>query len=100
MDKAVFSNVYKLKKGTNTEEFVQAYEKLIQEHIAKQAVFVSSKIMSDGDVWSDVVVFESMGALKQFEENSVQPNELALKFYSYLNINSCRTNRFTVEKTF
>ena len=100
MDKVVFSNVYKLKKGTNTEEFVQAYEALTQGFIAKQAGFVSSQIMSDDDVWSDVIVFESMDALKQFEENSAQSNELALKFYSYLNINSCRMNRFTVEKTF
>jgi len=45
--------------------------------------------MSDGDVWSDTITFETMEDLKSFEEASAQPSELALKFYSFLNINSC-----------
>lgn len=101
MSKAVFFNSYKLKKGVNTSEFVSAAEQLTTEHISKQKGYISSNLLVDGEVWADEIVFETLEDMKTFVElsNSTK-NELADKFYSFINFNSCVTRYFTVEKNF
>ena len=101
MNQAIFTNTYKLKKGITNEEFLMAFKDLIEGYISKQQGYLSSNIMNDGDdVWSDTITFKTMGDLKNFEKISQNPNELALKFYSFINLNSCKTNRFNIIKSF
>ena len=99
MSNAVFFNSYKLKKGVSIPDFLEAFERLNNEHISKMQGFVSCKLMVDGDTWSDALTFETMEDLKKFEELSANPDELALNFYSFLNMNSCKTHRFSIEKS-
>jgi len=99
MSNAVFFNTYKLKKGVSIPDFLLAFEKLNNEHVSKQKGYISWKLMMDGQTWSDAITFETMEDLKKFEELSANPDELALKFYSFLNINSCKIHRFSVEKS-
>ena len=94
MERALFSNTYKLKKSANKEDFYAAFRSLREEFVSKQSGFISWQLMVDGDVYSDVIVFETMKDLEDFEVASKEPNPLATAFYSYLNVNSCRTNRF------
>jgi hypothetical protein len=44
--------------------------------------------------------FETMDDLKAFEEVSQNPNEFALQFYSFINLNSCKGHRFSVEREY
>jgi heme-degrading monooxygenase HmoA len=105
MSNAVFFNSYKLKKGTSVPDFLIAAEKLTNEHISKQKGFISSTFLVDGEVWADYTIFETMDDLNAFLESSraaqaSDTNDLAEKFYSFLNFNSCRSHVFSAERSF
>jgi len=98
MSNVVYSNTYKLKDGASVSEFTLAIEALIKEHISKQKGYVSSRLLSNGDEWTDSVTFETMDNLNAFlEEANKGGNELANKFYSFLNFATCKTTVYTVE---
>jgi len=98
MYKAVFYNSYKLKKGVSIPDFLLAVENLNNEHISKQKGYVSFKLVNDGDTWADFTNFETMDDARKFAEGT--PNDLALKFYSFINVNSCKSHFFSVEKSY
>ena len=100
MSNAIYYVSFKLKKGASVSEFLLAAEKLNNEHISKQKGYISWKQLVDGDTWADMATFETMDDLKNFEAASRNPNEVALKFYSFINLNSCKTHRFLVEKSY
>ena len=97
---AVYYVSYKLKKGVSVPEFLLAAEKLNNEHISKQKGYISWQQLVDGDTWADVCTFETMEDLKNFENASREPSEIALAFYSFINLPSCKGHHFTVEKSY
>ena len=96
---AVYFNSYKLKKGASVTEFLLTIEKLFNEYISKKKGFISSKLLVDGDTWADFTIFETMEDSKKFA-NPTHTNDLAEKFYSFLDFNSCRSHHFSVERSF
>ena len=101
MSKAIFFNSYKLKKGVAIPEFLAIAEQLNKEHISKQSGYISSSLLVDGEIWADQTIFETLKDLEAFIQTSASSkNELAEKFYSCININSCVTRCFVVEKNF
>jgi len=101
MSDVVFSNTYKLKDGMSVPDFLLVFENLIKEHISKQQGYISCKLLADGDTWVDCVVFNTMDNLNAFLESSQSnSNELAEKFYSFLDFDTCKSNIYTVEKSF
>jgi len=101
MSKAVFYCEYKLKKNTSVEDFLAASEKLNNEYISKQNGYISWEQWNDGDVWIDVIAFETMADAKGFEEKSnANPNELAMNFYSFINLMSCKVRYYSVERSY
>ena len=100
MSKVKYSNIYKLKKSASTADFLIAFENLVNGHISKQKGFVSAEIGVDGEFWGDCIVFETMEDVKSFLEEAKTPNDLALTFYAFLNLSSCRTNIFSIEKSY
>lgn len=95
----VFFNSYKLKKGVSISGFLLAVETLNNEYISKQKGYVSFQLFDDGETWADATRFETMEDAKKFAE-ACEPNEFAEKFYSFLNLNSCKSNFFTVQKSY
>jgi len=100
MSNAIFFCSFKLKKGTSIPDFLLVSEKLNDGYISKQKGYISWKQLVDGDTWTDFITFETMEDLKNFEELSANPDELALNFYSFINMNSCKVHRFTVERRY
>lgn len=100
MPQAVFSCHYKLKKGVSIPDFLLAVETLHNKEISKKEGYVASSLMQDGDTWADTITFESMLDLQNFEDASHTPSESALAFYGFLNMNSCKVNRFSIEKSY
>jgi len=100
MPNAIYYVSYKLKKDTHEADFLLAAEKLNNEYISKQKGYISWKQLVDGDTWADFLTFETMDDLKNFEEASSNPDELALKFYSFINLPSCKGHHFSVEKSY
>ncbi|MCL2253221.1 MAG: hypothetical protein FWC09_02145 [Lachnospiraceae bacterium] len=100
MSNAVYYVSYKLKKNTITADFLLASEKLNDEHISKQKGYVSWKQLVDGETWADICTFETMDDLNNFLEVSKTPCEAALAFYSFINLPSCKSHYFSVERSY
>ena len=101
MSNAVFFNSFKLKKGASVPDFLLAVDALLNGHISKQKGFISSKLLVDGETWADYTVFETMDDLTTFLESSkTAHNDLAEKFYSFLDFNTCKTHVFSVERSY
>jgi len=99
MPNAVFYCSFKLKKGADVSDFLQAAEKLNDEYISKQRGYISWQQMSDGDTWADFIAFETMEDVKKFEAESAGAGELAQNFYSFINLNSCIVRHYSIERT-
>jgi hypothetical protein len=97
MSNVVFFNSYKLKKGVSVSDFLIAVENVNNNYISKQRGFISFKLLVDGETWADSTTFETMEDAKNFA-GACEPNEFAEKFYSFLNLNSCKSNLFSIEK--
>lgn len=100
MSNAIYYVSYKLKKGASVTEFLDSAEKLNDEFISKQAGYLSWKQAVDGETWVDMITFETMDDLDNFKKLSENPSELALQFYSTINLNSCKEHHFTVERSY
>ena len=101
MSKAIFYCEYKLKKSASVEDFLEASEKLNNEYISKQNGYISWEQWNDGAVWIDAIAFESMEDAKGFEEKSnANPNELAVAFYSFINLMSCKVRYYSVKQAY
>ena len=97
MKKTIWFISYKLIKGVREEEFLAASEVLGREYISKQKGYISWQQLRDGDTWVDVATWETLEDAKNFE-NSGGGGELAQKFYSFINLMSCKSRYYTVEK--
>ncbi|MDR0373002.1 MAG: hypothetical protein LBI79_05545 [Nitrososphaerota archaeon] len=101
MSQVVFSNIYKLKDGVSVPDFLLAVDKLIKEHVSKQSGYVSFQLLAEDDTWADSVTFETMADLNAFLDSSQNDgNELAEKFYSFLNFDTCKSNIYSVKKSY
>ena len=100
MSNAVFFCSFKLKKGVSVPDFLLASEELNNHYISKQKGYISWKQLVDGETWTDFITFETMDDLNKFEAMSANPNELAGNFFSFINLDSCKVHRFTVERSY
>ncbi|MCL2531761.1 MAG: hypothetical protein FWE40_06360 [Oscillospiraceae bacterium] len=95
MANAIFHCTFKLKKSADVAEFLQAAKTLHDEYISKLPGFISWQQLRDGDTWLDIATFDSMENMQAFA--TAEPNELALHFYSFLNMPSCVVRYYSVE---
>ena len=99
MPNAIYYVSYKLKKNSSMPDFLQAAEALNNEYMCKQKGYISWQQLRDGDTWVDLLTLETMEDAQRVS-NPTEPNELANKFYAFINLNSCKTHLFTVEKSY
>ncbi|MCL2861135.1 MAG: hypothetical protein FWE22_01845 [Firmicutes bacterium] len=98
MKNAVWTCEYKLKKNVDEIDFLAISEVLGKEYISKQKGFISWKQLKGADTWVDLLNWETMEDAKNFE-NSGGGGKLAEKFYSFINLMSCKVRCYTVKKT-
>lgn len=89
---------YKLKKGSSIEDFLLASKKCNDEVLSRQKGFISWEVLRDGDTWIDLVKWESAEDAKN-GETAGGGHPAAREFYSYINMNSCKLQLYTVEKS-
>ena len=100
MSNVVFFNTYELNKGASVPDFLAATESLVNDHVSKQKGYLSFRLLAEGDKWADYAIFETPGDLNAFLESSEHnTNELADRFYSFLNFDTCVSKIYTVEKS-
>jgi len=94
---AIFHCQFKLKKTADSAEFLAAARRLNDGYISKQPGYVGWQQLQDGDTRVDLLTFDTMENVKAFEANSnANPNELAMEFYSYINMMSCKVRYYEV----
>jgi len=89
---------FKLKEGASVEDFLEATKKLNDEYMSKQKGYISWKQLNEGDTWVDLLTFETLEDAKRIESND--PTDLALNFYSFINLPTCKVNYYSVEKSY
>jgi len=89
-EKCIYFVSYKIKKGTDMGEFFQATKALDEALASTTKGYVSWQQFTNDDECVDVLTFETMADLEAFQEASKNPDEIALKFYSYINLPSCK----------
>ena len=99
MSNAVWFISFKLKKGVSAEDFLSASEKVHDEVISKQKGHISWKQLVDGETWADLITWETMEDARN-ALTAGSGNPAAKAFYSLLNMNSCKTQIFSVEKSY
>jgi len=97
MSNVIWFISYKLKKGSSIESFLLASEKCNNEVLSKQKGFISWEVLRDGDTWIDLVKWETAEDAKNGETAGVN-NPAAREFYSFINMNSCKLQLYSVEK--
>ena len=100
MNNGIFFCTFKLKKGASVEDFLAATEKLNNEYISKQKGYISWDQLVDGDEWADVLTFETLEDVKNFEANSGNSGELAMNFYSFIDFKTCKVRYYTKKRSY
>ncbi len=99
MSKAIFYVSFKLKKDASIPDFLEATKNLNDEFMSKEKGYISWQQVHEGDTWADIITFETMEDAHRVA-NPKESNDLANKFYSYINLNSCKAHLFLVEKEY
>jgi len=99
MSNAILFISFNLVKGASVPDFLRASEKLNNEYMSKQKGYISWKQLVDGEMWVDLLTWETMDDAKKIVEGN-NTNALAEKFYSFINLESCKVHLFSVEKSY
>ena len=98
MSHAVWFISFKLKKGVSVEDFLLASEKCHNEVLSKQKGFISWEVLRNGDEWVDLVKWETMEDAENGETAGAS-HPAAHEFYAFINMSTCKIQRFSVEKS-
>lgn len=98
MSNAIWFISFHLKKNVAVEDFLLASKKCHDEVLSKQKGFISWDVLRDGDTWVDLVKWETVEDAKNGETAGAK-NPAAREFYSFINMNTCKLQLYTVEKS-
>ena len=88
---------FNLKKGASVPDFLLTSEKMNAGFLSAQKGYISRKLIVDGEIWADWVLWETMedalNAAKAFGENAVDCEYLSF-------IENCDMHHFSVEQSY
>ena len=99
MSETVWVISYKLVKGASVEEYLAASEQVNNEILSKQNGYVSWKVLNSGDTWIDLVTWETAADAKNAETAGGE-TPVTQQYYSLIDMESCKMDYYTVEKSF
>ena len=99
MSNAIWFISYKLKKGASIEDFLLASKKCNNEVLSKQKGFISWEVLRDGETWVDLVKWETAEDAKN-AETAGSENPASHEFYSFINMNSCKLQLYSIEESY
>lgn len=87
MDYAIEYVAFKLKKGITAEAFIPVSDLFTDAFLKKQNGYISRKILRDGDIWADLVLWEDAASHIKAMEASKQ-DETAQAYLSMLHLSA------------
>jgi quinol monooxygenase YgiN len=95
MARAHIYHSYRLKEGKSEQDFLRVAEKFSNDTSLKTKGFISWTLLRDGEMWADILVYESMDDFKN-ATGSIHKNPLVHELGSFFDISSITEHRFTV----
>ncbi|WP_291527993.1 hypothetical protein [Bacteroides sp. UBA939] len=95
---AIWFISYKLKTDVSVEDFLIASEKCHNEVLSQQKGFISWEVLRAGDTWVDLVKWETAEDAKN-GETAGAGNPASYEFYSFIDMDTCNVQLYTVEKS-
>ena len=95
MARVYIAHSYKLKEGKSEQDFLRVAEKFSNDPALKTKGFVSWTLLNDGEMWSDILVYESMDDFKS-ASGLIHKNPLVRELGSFFDVASITERRFTV----
>ena len=86
---------YKLKEGKSEQDFLRVAEKFSNDASLKTKGFISWTLLRDGEMWADILVYESMDDFENASE-SIHKNPLVHELGSFFDMSSIERHYFTV----
>lgn len=87
MSTAIEFVAFKLKKSVSETEFFPVSDKFTREFLARQKGYISRKLLIKGDMWADLVLWETeadhLSAMEASKEDAV-----AAEYLSMLNLSA------------
>lgn len=99
MSNVVWFISYKLVEGASVPDYLFASEKVYHEIMSRQKGFISWQVLKDGDTWVDLITWETMEDAKK-AETAGGNSPIAQKYYSFIDMESCKDQRYSVEKSY
>ena len=90
-----------LKKKVTVPDFLDMSGKFNKEFLSKQKGYVFRQLLADGEMWADMVVWETMDDAKTAISVSFD-NAIAREYVAMLSFNKkgCSLRHFSVEKEY
>lgn len=98
MPNAIWFISYKLKEDAPEDAFLLASKKCSDEVLSRQPGFISWDVLRDGDTWVDLVTWASAEDAKKGEAAGAD-SPASHAFYSFINMDTCTLQLFSVEKS-
>jgi hypothetical protein len=90
---------FSLKEGASVSNFVLVSDILDCEFLSKQKGYVSRKLLVNGELWADMVLWETMeDALNAVVASG--EDDAACEYMSFIDENTCDMRHFSVEKSY
>ena len=99
MANAVEFTAFRLKKGIEVAEFLRVSDEFNEEFLSKQQGYISRQLLVEGEKWVDYVLWETEKDIHQ-AFRLAEDDVVASKYLSCINLNSCKSNFFTIEKEY
>jgi hypothetical protein len=99
MPKVVEFVTFYLKKAVSASVFLSVSDKFNKEFLSKQKGYISRKLLVDGEMWADIVLWKTMDDAKKAITISFN-DTVAREYVSMLNLNKkgCSLRHFSVER--
>jgi len=98
MQNAIWFISYQLNKGASVEDFLAASKKCNDEVLSQQKGFISWDVLRDGDIWVDLVKWETAEDAKNGETAGAD-HPASHAFYSFINMDTCQLQLYSIEKS-
>ena len=99
MPKTIMFISFKLAAGVSVSDFQLAAAKVYNEFMSKQKGYISWQQLVDGDLWADLITWETMADAQSAMEASMV-DTASQEFFPFIDEASVKMQFFTVEKSY
>ncbi len=99
MSNVVELTSYTLKKEVSVTDFLLAAEKFNKEFVSLQKGYISHKLLSEGETWSDLAIWETMDDAHNIGK-VIFESAVAGAYMSFIDEGSVKVTHLLVERSY